>query len=347
MRRTVWARMFAAVTILAVTLGGCTLIPDGTRTPSTGTGTQSETPRHDAITYYTLTERPGYRSMVDTIHAANEEIDRMLDDQNTFETWLRDHNIPLDMGEDTKKYVTDYVAILGKLDGLSALDGLVVSTDPGELDDIIAGRLDDFNQVQDRFSKGDPLEVKVTIHGRDGSTYETDPGNRIELADPWEDIEPRIAAFNGDGGSWMDRAQQTVELAGLQIDWNYEDIREHCTQSKTAGEDSTFAAYCPVTPNIVYARTEANGWDTAYAVAGVKHELAHHAFHMRCGTTAPPVTMQNGVDLTEAATSSYAVRYLGADANELNMTVGEEYRMSELSDAIADSVHNNSCTVLQ
>ncbi len=64
------------------------------------------------------------------------------------------------------------------------------------------------------------------------------------------------------------------------------------------------ALYCLMAPNLICVNSNQTNWDTAFALATVKHEIAHHAIHIRCGISAPPVITSGRTKRTEEATSS-------------------------------------------
>lgn len=64
--------------------------------------------------------------------------------------------------------------------------------------------------------------------------------------------------------------------------------------------------------------------------------MYHREIWARCGTAGPPVAG----NLIGAATNSYAVKYMGADKSQIESTQGEDYKMTQQSDAVAEAIHS-------
>lgn len=163
----------------------------------------------------------------------------------------------------------------------------------------------------------------MTVTGNDGKKYTVDGSKSITLRPTWDELEQRVAkASNSLESGNAASAQKLVELADMKLSW---DIDEGFRQfpafagtddgdNKALTKSETFGFYCPATPNVIYGNRSMPDWNMTYATAaGVRHELSHHAIHMRCGTIEPEAVMQNGVNRTEGVTNSYAVKYMGAN----------------------------------
>lgn len=311
------------------------------------------------VTYITMKDRPSYQTTYEYVNGKYEQYSQeALDDLQGF---MDKYRIPIT--DDGGKYVTDFIAVLGKYSNNLQLIGDTIGIDADEMDDVIASYKTDTDTVEEHFKKGEPLGVQVTLKGANGDTYTVDGQNSVELKPLWADLEPKIAAAaNNMGSNYRESAQKIVELAGLQINWDFNAGKQYCTKSSSNNPDmqaledkETFAYYCPVTPNVIYANTDANGWDTDYApAAAIRHELAHHAIHMYCGTIQPPVVMQDGVNRFEGVTNSYAIKYLGADANWLKQSAEyaaqnhhEQYLMNDYTDKAAEAIHRGECEAIQ
>lgn len=64
--------------------------------------------------------------------------------------------------------------------------------------------------------------------------------------------------------------------------------------------------------------------------------MSHREIWARCGTAGPPVAG----NLIGAATNSYAVKYMGADKSQIESTQGEDYKMTQQSDAVVEAIHS-------
>ncbi|WP_214376497.1 hypothetical protein [Bifidobacterium colobi] len=322
--------------------------------PETGQETEP------AVKYIKMSDRPTYKTTYDYVNGKYEQYSKeALDDLQGF---MDKYRIP--NSDDGGKYVTDFIAVLGK----NAVDlksiGDTIGIDPNEMDDQIASYKTTTDTVEAHFKKGEPLDVQLTLKGSNGETYTVDGQNSVELKPLWADLEPKIAsAANNLGANDAESAQTIVELAGLSINWDMNAGMQYCTKSgsnnpdmKALDDNETFAFYCPVTPNVIYANSSAPDWSngSGYAQsAGIRHELAHHAIHMYCGTIQPPVVVQDGVNRFEGVTNSYAIKYLGANAGWIKRSAQyaaqnhhEQYLMSDFTDKAAEAIHSGQCDAL-
>ena len=318
---------------------------------------QSQTPQDTkpTVKYISMKERPSYQETLDYVNGKYTQYsDEALDDLQAF---MDKYRIPIT--DDGGKYVTDFIAVLGKYTSEIKLMGDTIGINAEEMDDLITSYRTDTDTVEGHFLKGEPLAVTVTLTGRDGETYTVDGQNSVELKPLWADLEAKIAAAsNSMGSTYAESAQKIVELAGMQVNWDFNAGNQYCTKSSSTNPDmkaledkETFAYYCPVTPNVIYANPNANGWDTDYApAAAIRHELAHHAIHMYCGTSHPPIAVQDGIDRTEGVTNSYAIKYLGADRNWVEESARQaaeaqhaQYLMNEYTDKAAEAIHRGEC----
>lgn len=319
---------------------------------------QSQTTPQDTkptVKYISMKERPAYQETLDYVNGKYTQYsNEALDDLQAF---MDKYRIPVT--DDGGKYVTDFIAVLGKYTSEIKLMGDTIGINAEEMDDLITSYRTDTDTVEGHFLKGEPLAVTVTLTGRDGETYTVDGQNSVELKPLWADLEAKIAAAsNSMGSTYAESAQKIVELAGMQVNWDFNAGNQYCTKSSSTNPDmkaledkETFAYYCPVTPNVIYANPNASGWDTDYApAAAIRHELAHHAIHMYCGTSHPPIAVQDGIDRTEGVTNSYAIKYLGADRNWVEESARQaaqaqhaQYLMNEYTDKAAEAIHRGEC----
>ncbi|WP_137652252.1 hypothetical protein [Bifidobacterium moukalabense] len=289
--------------------------------------------------WYNIKERPTYQDAIDYIHNLSESVTNAI--ETDADGFIKQNQ--MEWSDSTKKYILDYAAILLKYDNYKNSDDSVYSVQTSELDNIIAARKNDVMQVERHFNNHEALGVTITLTGENGEIYTTDEANTATLKKTWPELEAQVAAYQYNGNDWLQAAKQAASLAEMQIDWNFDDLYKACPSGTNLTKNRTQAAYCPTTPNLLYANTSMPNWDNAYALATVKHEIAHHAIHMRCGVISPQNVVINGVDRTEAVTQSYAVMFLGADENELRRTMGDEYKFDETTNRVAQQIHDGQC----
>lgn len=288
--------------------------------------------------WYNISERPDYEKTVDYIHKlAKETKQAVADDEKGF---LKNNNLPYN--RNNREYVGTYVKMLQAYDEYTAKDSELNSVDIQELDDMISYRKTQVDQIVEQFNKHEHLGAKTVATDEDGGKRDVYTDTRTNMRKAWDEHEQQVAQYQYNGNDWIGAAKEAARLAGMEIDWNIYNADKVCTP-----QDYTYvqALYCPMTPNLIYANSNQSHWDTAYALATIKHEIAHHAIHMRCGTLSPPVVMSGRTNRTEAVTSSYAIMFLGADSEQLNMVRGDQYRFDDESNAMAAKIHNNQCKV--
>ena len=288
--------------------------------------------------WYNISERPDYEKTVDYIHKlAKETKQAVADDEKGF---LKNNNLPYN--RNNREYVETYVKMLQAYDEYTAKDSELNSVDIQELDDMISYRKTQVDQIVEQFNKHEHLGAKTVATDEDGGKRDVYTDTRTNMRKAWDEHEQQVAQYQYNGNDWIGAAKEAARLAGMEIDWNIYNADKVCTP-----QDYTYvqALYCPMTPNLIYANSNQSHWDTAYALATIKHEIAHHAIHMRCGTSSPPVVRSGRTNRTEAVTSSYAIMFLGADSEQLNMVRGDQYRFDDESNAMAAKIHNNQCKV--
>lgn len=158
-------------------------------------------------------------------------------------------------------------------------------------------------------------------------------------------IEQKVSAIATQpdaNGSYTDSAIQILHAAGLQEVWGLENMRGACSISSEQAS-SWLAAFCAVTPNFVYINTSLgpDATNDAYFADAMRHEIAHYLIYRRCGTSAP--TSIGDQANAESTASSYAVLYLGANANTLNRAGDSRYHMNRASDEAAARIHAGQC----
>ncbi len=288
--------------------------------------------------WYNISERPDYQKTVDYIHKLAKETKQAVNDDE--KGFLKNNNLPYN--KTNREYVETYVHMLQTYDEYTAKDSELNSVDTQELDDMISYRKTQVDQIVEQFDKHERLGAKTVATDENGGKRDVYTDTRTNMRKAWDEHEQQVAQYQYNGNDWIGAAKEAARLAGMEIDWNIYNADKVCTP-----QDYTYvqALYCPMTPNLIYANSNQSHWDTAYALATVKHEIAHHAIHMRCGTLSPPVVRSGSTNRTEAVTSSYAIMFLGADSEQLNMVRGDQYRFDDESNAMAAKIHNNQCKV--
>lgn len=301
--------------------------------------------------YYTMTERPGYQDMLDHVKGVQEKYQTEWDamDQAGDLSMLDKYRLP--HTKEGATYLADYITLLDQYAiEYPKQDGTIMSTDPGELDDMIQARTSDIDQMERHFLKGEALELTYTVTNRDGTTRTVGGWNSVQLEPTWAERETAVASYHPTAQDGPTLAQQIVEKAGLTMDWNFEDGLSHCTAGRVPKND-IWAYYCSATPQFIYANTATPGWENAaFTDQAIRHEIAHHAIHMRCGSTGPAATIDNGTDRREGVTNSYAYLYLGADRQAVLDHAQESadqgydwYAVNAFTDEAARRIHDGQC----
>ena len=354
-----------ALLFIAVTAGLMTVaknhISQGANEPTNSYGNASPSDPNQAdpeptSTVYRMDERPGYESMVTYV---TDKLDHYKDEiLNNNTMFMSEYRIP-----DTQNgtdYMTGYMAaLLGTVNEAKAAAD-ETSEDPDALDAKIDSYRTTVDTLEARFKKGQALGVAMTVTGNDGKKYTVDGSRSITLRPTWDELEQRVAkASNSLGSGNAASAQKLVELADMKLSWDIDEGFRQCPafagtddgDNKALTKSETFGFYCPATPNVIYGNRSMPDWNMTYApAAGVRHELSHHAIHMRCGTIEPEAVMQNGVNRTEGVTNSYAVKYMGANRALIQQSIDyaastghKQYRMDAFTDRAAERIHSGQC----
>lgn len=305
---------------------------------------------------YRMDERPGYNDLVDYIDGKLSQYKKdILGDITMF---MSQHRIP-----DTQEgndYMTGFVAALLGISNNIKEDAATSSEDPSALDEKIEQYRTTIDTLETRFQKGEALGLTMTVTGNDGKQYSVDGNKSITLTPTWDEYEKQVASSpNNLGNGNAASAQKLVERAGMTLNWNIDKGFRHCPSfvgtdngsNKALSKSETFGFYCPSTPNVIYGNKSMPDWNMTYApAAGVRHEISHHAIHMRCGSIEPPAVMQGGVNRAEGVTNSYAVRYMGADRALIQQSIDyaranghNQYTMDAFTDHAADLIHSGQC----
>ncbi len=354
------ALLFIAVTAELMTVAK-NHISQGANEPTNSYGNASPSDPNQAdpeptATVYRMDERPGYESMVTYV---TDKLDHYKDEiLNNNTMFMSEYRIP--DTQDGTDYMTGYMAaLLGTVNEAKAAAD-ETSEDPDALDAKIDSYRTTVDTLEARFKKGQALGVSMTVTGNDGKKYTVDGSKSITLRPTWDELEQRVAkASNSLGSGNAASAQKLVELADMKLSCDIDEGFRRCPafagtddgDNKALTKSETFGFYCPATPNVIYGNRSMPDWNMTYApAAGVRHELSHHAIHMRCGTIEPEAVMQNGVNRTEGVTNSYAVKYMGANRALIQQSIDyaastghKQYRMDAFTDRAAERIHSGQC----
>ncbi|MDO4271646.1 MAG: hypothetical protein Q4C83_01520 [Candidatus Saccharibacteria bacterium] len=159
------------------------------------------------------------------------------------------------------------------------------------------------------------------------------------------DIEQKVSAIVSTpdaNGDYTSSAVQIINAAGLKEVWGFNSMRSYCAITNEQAS-SWLAAFCTGTPNLVYISDQASSSTThdSYFADAMRHEVAHYLIYKRCGTPSPASIGSQAN--SESVASSYAVLYLGANANTLNRAADNRYHMSQASDEAAARIHAGQC----
>jgi hypothetical protein len=154
-------------------------------------------------------------------------------------------------------------------------------------------------------------------------------------------VEQQVAAVPvvpGADGSYWDAAQQVVGTFGAALT---EDTSSHACLSIPSEDTAAFVCNVPENWTQVYVTPWGmSGVDEPRFVDMAKHELSHKLIYAQCAGALD--THQAAWDdrIGEGVTNSYAVLFLGASREALQVDEGE-YRMTDETDAQARAVHES------
>jgi hypothetical protein len=155
-------------------------------------------------------------------------------------------------------------------------------------------------------------------------------------------VEQEISAVPvvpGADGSYWDAAEQVVEVFGSRLT---EDLSTYTCLEKP--RDGAGAAICstPESWGDVYVlpRGMAERLYEPYFVDMAKHEIAHKLIYVQCAGAFSRGHATWDDAIGEGVTSSYAVLFLGADAERLQQSEGE-YHMDDATYAQAQALHDS------
>lgn len=158
-------------------------------------------------------------------------------------------------------------------------------------------------------------------------------------------IEAKISSIKSEpdaNGDYTGSAINILNSAGISEVWGLDNMRGACAVTPEQAA-SWIAAFCSATPQKVYINSTL-GTDTThdiYFADAMRHELGHYMIYRRCGSVSP-ASIGSSAN-AESTASSYAVLYLGANANTLNRAGDERYHMNQASDDAAARIHAGQC----
>lgn len=299
-------------------------------------------------TVYLIGDRPGYDEMREHVQGKFDEYNAMIKDGTIWE--VAPH------GRDTNPaYISFFELLLVDHAGAVRFSG-ASSTDPDELDQIIADLRSRPDEYERKFLAGEPLSSPwFTENGEVIVVEATAPrGGGQQPVEPPSDraaglaaIEQQIAAYEakkGADGTYKQAGADIAALAGMDLSYDQQAVYQFCTKNPRDNGRKSAAVFCSADPDTVYV-----SWDNEmypeYAsnprfADTIRHEVAHRLILERCGTTAPPIAGE----IYEGATNSYAVAYLGADYDRLqHEDPADVYHMSEETDRMAQDIHAGVC----
>lgn len=179
------------------------------------------------------------------------------------------------------------------------------------------------------------------------STPTSEPTTSTSTTATRDEIENAIREYQpttDDAGTYRPAIRKLAEIADTQLTWSLNNLPQEC-KSYTGDLNTTtnIAVYCNANGDTIYINETRPDYsqlikDKKY-LDFMKHEIAHKLIVDTCQTTNPDIA--NG--RYEAVTNSYAIKYLGANADTLNNEY-INYNTDEETDAIAEAIHNNQCT---
>lgn len=136
----------------------------------------------------------------------------------------------------------------------------------------------------------------------------------------------------------MRRLEDEAASVGARVEWSL----DGCEPSAGAAW-RTFGRFCASTPDVVYlngsSRLFASSLRSGAVASTLRHELAHRAVWLMCGTLSPRVARGRG----EALANAYAIRFYGADHDLLMAGRPAGYRVTPADYVAAQSVHDGDC----
>lgn len=276
-----------------------------------------------------------YKTLNNTIDEQYFTTKTMLDDKTIYD----EYNLP--NNEASTRYVNSYLNRIILID--ETLDKVVEKNDMNQAMKDIDFLSSELNSLNTTFLAGADFEP-VEMTDKNGQTF-TDNGvngnNMKELDDETLQQESIARTIQPLGQEYTDEVEELSETFDMDVVVGFENLPTFC-QNNEHDYSSTIALICTADPKIIYVNdNHINGDVRDYPnyVDFVKHEIAHKLIHDICGTTSPDIAG----DRYEAVTSSYAVKYLGADYERLQKASEnfDIYTMDSNSENIAQEIHDS------
>lgn len=279
---------------------------------------------------YRLSERPDFPQLQERIRGLEQQYYSAYADGSIYEL--------TPAGDD---YLGDYYAwgFVTEINDyyLEMLDAdEVTSEDPAELDEYIEQTLGYLDELEERFTEGRLLNVPAEDPD---DWYEYD--ERHPEFYEWEQQAAAYAPRPDSSGAYWDAGEELAAIFGLEVEYDFDEVV--CLDVRDNTRDTGY--YCEATPEVIYLNDEhiyiESNVRHVWWYEVVRHEIAHHQIHMKCGSMAPPIAEGQ----VEAVTSAYAVLFLGADREtlELGEEPGSEYLMTDESFEIAQAIGDEHC----
>ncbi|WP_150462444.1 hypothetical protein [Nesterenkonia ebinurensis] len=279
---------------------------------------------------YRLDERPDFAELESRVRELYDEYYLAYGDDTIYELTPADDSY---LGE---YYAWAFVTEIGN-HYTEMLDAdQLTSEDPDELDEQIEQTLEQLDELEVRFTDGQLLNVPAE-----------DPEDWYEYDDrhpdfyEWEEQAASYAPELDNESTYWTAGEELAEIFNLEVVDDFDEVV--CLETHDNTRDTGY--YCEATPEAIYLNPDhiyfADYVRDVWWYELVRHEIAHHQIHMKCGSVAPPIVG----DMVEAVTSSYAVLFLGADRDTLEWgeEPGSEYIMTDESFEIAEAIAEEYC----
>ena len=231
------------------------------------------------------------------------------------------------------------------------------TTNADEMDDIIAGDIEGYLELERQLLEGEHLAFSMSVTV-DGVTTHYD-GRNLALQDeppPVPAVDAPSEAYEfaraqedwlGDDGTYIAAGEELAAAFGITVSYSFAEFGQACPSGRSYSDWA--GAFCGNSPDVIYIPADVADsqfypeYFTNHTYLDVvRHEIAHALIYDHCDTFSPQIAGER----YEGVTNSYAVLYLGADRDELFTGVGEsgwDYSMDSETDAIAESIANGTC----
>ena len=331
-------RAVSVIAALAIGIGlvGCSLLPslDGGG-GSVDSRPSAPAPAITALPVISIADRPGFDAADRLVNEMHERYSNEASADYAYDQVAQT--------TEAKYYAYDFLVILTDFKGAFRFMPLgTESTNPAELDAKIQYYVDEVTELERKFLAGEDLGVTISITKADGSVYTSDGTNTAAAStDAAEEFARGFTGAPDAAGSYAASAEQLAAEFGLSLTYDFTSIYAKCSHSGGSTENIV-AAYCHVTPELIYVNTEwfdyPDNLNEASFVDSIKHELAHRLIGTICDTASPPITGS----ANEGVANSFAVLFLGADETYLASIADgyPAYAMTDQTDELARTIHD-------